>query len=114
MFIWRRRTIGMMIADLGLHSNRTHAPLRRGAAVRRAAATTFVETGLVAIALALMVVGQFMVGLGLWGVAVIAFWPTRSPRSARAGARSSTGWSARLSCAADSTRLPLRPSPALR
>ena len=74
MFIWRRRTIGMMIADLGLHSNRTHAPLRRGAAVRRAAATTFVETGLVAIALALMVVGQFMVGLGLWGVAVIAFW----------------------------------------
>jgi RDD family protein len=74
MLAWRRRTIGMMLADIRVESLRTRAPLRRGGAMVRAALTTFVETGLVAVALVLMVIGQFSLGLVLWGAAVVAFW----------------------------------------
>ncbi len=74
MLTWRRRTIGMMIADIRVDANRTKVPLGRGAAMLRAAATTFVETGLMAVALVTMVVGQFTLGVGLWGIAVLAFW----------------------------------------
>jgi hypothetical protein len=83
MLAWRGRTIGMMLADVRVETNRTRAPLRRGAAVVRAALTTFVETGLVAAALVLIFIGQFRLGLALWSVAIFIFWADAVPALAK-------------------------------
>jgi hypothetical protein len=74
MLGWRGRTLGMVAADVRAVRSVDFARLRRGRAMRRAAATTVVETGLVGAALALMVIGFMTIGLVLWGAAIVFFW----------------------------------------
>lgn len=74
MLAWRGRTFGMMIADIRIESTATRERVRFGPAVTRAALRTLIETGLVGVALVLMLFGLFRVGALLWGAAVILFW----------------------------------------
>lgn len=71
---WRRRTIGMVITDIRVDAATPGTRLGLGAALRRAAMTTFVETGIIAMALLLMVLGMFQFGAIAWGAAVALFW----------------------------------------
>jgi uncharacterized RDD family membrane protein YckC len=71
---WRGRTVGMAIVDARVSAMAGSPRLPRRLAVRRALMMTGLETGLVGVALLLIAVGQFSIGLMLWAVAILAFW----------------------------------------
>jgi hypothetical protein len=72
---WRGRTVGKMLADarVGTTPSGKSRPSVRSA-LRRAFGTTLIETGILAVALVLVTVGQLTLGSIVWGAAVIAFW----------------------------------------
>lgn len=69
MLSWKRRTVGQLITD-------SRVEARRGGRIglRRAAAVTVVETGLVAVAFIMTTLGYFTIGMAVWAGAVAAFW----------------------------------------
>ncbi|GIH11630.1 hypothetical protein Rhe02_96970 [Rhizocola hellebori] len=75
MLAWRGRTVGKMLTGVRFGLAVPGTPRLRGRRVlRRACSTTFLETGLVSVALVLVVVGQFFLGMLVWAAAVVAFW----------------------------------------
>lgn len=75
LLAWRGRTIGKMITDTSVVTTGSDTPrLKRRLALRRAFITTFLETGLLSVALVVIAIGGFAIGALVWGIAVVAFW----------------------------------------
>jgi uncharacterized RDD family membrane protein YckC len=71
---WRGRTVGMATVDARVNGMARSPGLPRRLAVRRALMTSGLETGLVSVALLIIALGQFSIGLMLWAVAILVFW----------------------------------------
>jgi len=71
---WRGRTLGMMVVDVTTGTGPERTRPRAGAALGRAMLITLVETGIIAVALTLFVLGQFFLGALAWTAALALFW----------------------------------------
>ena len=72
---WRGRTLGQMLVDLRIGRMGMDFPRpRRARTLRWAFGTTVVESGLTAVALVALLVGEFRIAALLVAVAVAAFW----------------------------------------
>lgn len=72
---WRGRTFGKFVTDTRVGVTSVGASRVSGRrALRRALATTVLETGLVGTAFIVVTIGQFRIGMLIWAVAIAAFW----------------------------------------
>lgn len=77
LLLWRERTVGKMVADTRVRMADADAYPRF--AIRRAFATTLVETGLVGAGLALAVYGEVSAGGIVLAVAIVVWWVNLLP-----------------------------------
>lgn len=73
MLAGRGRTIGMLVTDIRIDATTTRDRIWIGRAMARSALKTLIEAGLVGLALVVMLLGLFRVGLLLWGTAMGLF-----------------------------------------